>query len=113
MLIITAWRQLDSGTFLTKWAELNNLLISRARVCVDLKRFVPVVANLDEALASMTANRKRADRRVAYLKFADTYAQQGLSHKRLAGQSEQRPAGSSAKAEWIWAIMDYNEALSL
>jgi len=58
VLIITAWRQLDSGTYSTKRAELNDLLIAQARVYVESKRFVPAVADLDEALASMAANGK-------------------------------------------------------
>jgi len=110
---ITAWRQLDSGTYSTKRAELNDLLIARARVCVDSKRFVPAVADLDEALASMAADGKRADGRAAYFEFADAYAQRGLAHEGLAGRPEQRPAGSSAEAEWLRAIADYDEALSL
>jgi len=88
VLIIIAWRQLDSGIYSTKRAELNDLLIARTRVCVESKRFVPAVADLDKALASMAADGKRADGRAAYFEFADAYAQQGLAHEGLSGRSE-------------------------
>jgi len=110
---IAAWRQLDAGIYPTKRAELNDLLIARARVCVDSKRFVPALADLDEAIGSMALDGKRPDGRAAYFEFADAYVQRGLAHEGLAGRPEQRPAEISADSEWQRAVEDYDEALSL
>ena len=105
---IAEWRSLGRPR-----EELSALLVARANVRTDLKRFRASLGDLDESLEIMAVDGLRPDGRAAYVEYADAFAQRGLAHEGLAGRAEQRDASTPASVEWQRAIDDYDTSLRL